>query len=140
MTIQYLLLANFKLYQKLLMQRLRETDLSSGQPKILDYLSEHDGANQREIAAACHLEPASLTSILNGMESKGIIERRRANGDRRSYYVFMTDNGMKLCRQVENAFAQLESEMISGMPGITREELTAILTELHDCLERMALK
>ena len=138
MTIQYLMLANYKIYQKLLMQRLDETELSAGQPKILDYLSEHDGANKREIAMACHIEPASLTSALNGMENKGLVERRRQDGNRRSYYVFMTEKGKEMCRRVEEAFAGLEEEMLAGMQGISREELTNILSDIHSSLERMA--
>ena len=27
--------------------------LTPGQPKVLDYLKEHDGASQKEIAGAC---------------------------------------------------------------------------------------
>lgn len=37
-----------------------------GQPKVLDYLKDHDGSSQKEIARACHIEPGSLTSILFG--------------------------------------------------------------------------
>ena len=37
-----------------------------GQPKVLDYLKDHDGSSRKEIARACHIEPGSLTSILFG--------------------------------------------------------------------------
>ncbi|MFR7668000.1 MAG: MarR family transcriptional regulator [Mediterraneibacter faecis] len=36
----------------------------------MDYLKDHDGANQKEIAAACHIEAGSLTSVLNRMEDR----------------------------------------------------------------------
>lgn len=56
--------------------KLKDTGLTLGQPKVLDYLQDHDGANQAEIARACHIEPASLTSVLNRMEEKALVERR----------------------------------------------------------------
>lgn len=68
------------LFQKSLAASVRDTGLTPGQPKILDYLINHDGAIQREIAVSCHIEPASLTTILNGMENKGYIERRTDGG------------------------------------------------------------
>ena len=68
------------LFQKSLAASVRDTGLTPGQPKILDYLINHDGAIQREIAVSCHIEPASLTAILNGMENKSCIERRTDGG------------------------------------------------------------
>ena len=108
MTFHYLLMAGHAIYLKQLMAELSHTGLTSGQPKVLDYLMEHDGANQKEIANACHIEAATLTSVLNGMEAKSLIERRRADGNRRSFYVFLTDGGKEMGRQVTEAFARLE--------------------------------
>ena len=62
-TLHYLLMTDHFLFQKTLFGKIKETGLSIGQPKVLDYLKEHDGTTQREIAAACQIEPASLTSL-----------------------------------------------------------------------------
>lgn len=50
LSFHYLLMANQAMVQKELLSRLTDTPLSLGQPKILDYLNEHNGANQKEIA------------------------------------------------------------------------------------------
>ena len=92
-TLHYLIMANQMLVQKALLELLKDTGLTIGQPKILDYLKEHDGSNQKEIAAACFLEAGSLTTILNRMEENGLIERRTLNGNRRSFHIFMTEEG-----------------------------------------------
>ena len=92
-TLHYLLMANQMLVQKALLERLKGTGLTIGQPKILDYLNEHDGSNQKEIAKACFLEAGSLTAILNKMEEKNLIERRILNGNRRSFHFFLTQEG-----------------------------------------------
>ena len=94
-SLHYLIMANQMLVQRGLLERLKETGLTIGQPKVLDYLKEHDGSNQKEIARACFLEAGSLTSILNRMEEKGLVERRMLNGNRRSFHVFLTENGKK---------------------------------------------
>lgn len=49
MTFHYLLMAGHAIYLKQLMAELYHTGLTPGQPKVLDYLMEHDGANQKEI-------------------------------------------------------------------------------------------
>ena len=94
-SLHYLLMSDHFLFQKSLVASVKDTGLTPGQPKILDYLINHDGAIQREIAVSCHIEPASLTAILNGMENKGYIERRTDGGNRRSYHVYLTPLGRK---------------------------------------------
>ena len=46
-TLHYLLLADHLTFQKVLMTRIKDTGLTPGQPKVLDYLRCHDGAVQK---------------------------------------------------------------------------------------------
>ena len=114
-SLHYLIMANQMLVQRGLLERLKETGLTIGQPKVLDYLKEHDGSNQKEIARACFLEAGSLTSILNRMEEKGLVERRMLNGNRRSFHVFLTENGKKNQELVEEMFAEIEKDALDGI-------------------------
>lgn len=91
-SFHYLSMANHMMVQKKLMEQLKDTGLTLGQPKVLDYLKDHDGASQKEIAAGCLIEAGSLTSILNRMEEKGLIERKMLNGNRRTFHIFMTES------------------------------------------------
>lgn len=95
-TLHYLLMADHLMVQKALIASVKDTGLTPGQPKILDYLLHHDGAIQKDIAIFCHIEPASLTVILNGMESKGYIERKTVGNDRRSLHVYLTETGKSM--------------------------------------------
>ena len=51
-SLHYLLLYNHAVFQKQIMQHLSGSGLTLGQPKVLDYLLEHDGCIQKELAAA----------------------------------------------------------------------------------------
>ena len=93
-TLHYLLMSDHFMIQKALVSSVKDTGLTPGQPKILDYLLHHDGAIQKEIAMFCHIEPASLTTILNGMEKKGYIERKSVENNRRSLHVYLTKTGI----------------------------------------------
>ena len=55
-SFHYLLMANQAVFHKKLLSNLKNTCLTLGQPKILDYLKDHDGASQKEIAAASILK------------------------------------------------------------------------------------
>lgn len=133
-TFHYLLMANHMMLQKDLLTSLKNTELSLGQPKVLDYLKDHNGAGQKEIASACHIEPASLTSILNRMEKQEIIHRKNLNGNRRSLYVFLTPKGEKLSHIVSDSFETLESEIFENIPDA---EKTAFMNTFAKIYENM---
>ena len=106
-TLHYLLMVNHLAFQKALLVGIKDTNLTAGQPKVLDYLRDHDGAVQKEIAAACHIEPATLTSILLGMENKNLIIRKMHGNNRRSLYVYLTKQGKELAEHVESEFCKI---------------------------------
>ena len=118
-SFHYMSMINHMTVQKKLMEQLKDTGLTLGQPKVLDYLKDHDGASQKEIAAGCLIEAGSLTSILNRMEEKGLIERKMLNGNRRTFHIFMTESGKKNQKLVEEAFKKIEK---TALNGISEEE------------------
>ena len=118
-SFHYLSMINHMTVQKKLMEQLKDTGLTLGQPKVLDYLKDHDGVSQKEIAAGCLIEAGSLTSILNRMEEKDLIERKILNGNRRTFHIFMTESGKKNQKLVEKAFKKIEK---TALNGISEEE------------------
>lgn len=134
-SFHYLSMANHMMIQKKLMEQLKDTGLTLGQPKVLDYLKEHDGASQREIAAGCLIEAGSLTSILNRMEEKGLIERKMLNGNRRTFHIFMTESGKKNQKLIEEAFAQIEK---TALHNISEEEQIVFMQIFHRICRNLA--
>ena len=118
-SFHYMSMINHMTVQKKLMEQLKDTGLTLGQPKVLDYLKDHDGVSQKEIAAGCLIEAGSLTSILNRMEEKGLIVRKMLNGNRRTFHIFMTESGRKNQKLVEEAFKKIEK---TALNGISEEE------------------
>ena len=130
-TFHYLLMANQAAFRREVFQRLKGSGLTSGQPKILDYLGDHDGASQKEIAKGCHIEPASLTTVLHGMEEKRLIQRRSLNGDRRTSHIFMTEKGSTLQKQVADAFALMEERAFAGIAPDERAAFLQTFAKLY---------
>ncbi len=118
-SFHYMSMINHMTVQKKLMEQLKDTGLTLGQPKVLDYLKDHDGVSQKEIAAGCLIEAGSLTSILNRMEEKDLIERKMLNGNRRTFHIFMTESGKKNQKLVEEALKKIEK---TALNGISEEE------------------
>ena len=123
-SFHYLTMANQMLIQKHLLERVKHAGLTLGQPKVLDFLKDHDGVSQKEIAAGCLIEAGSLTSILNRMEEKGLIERKILNGNRRTFHIFLTDQGKKGQKIVEEPFLAIED---AAFQDISEEEIASFM-------------
>lgn len=134
-TLHYLLMADHAMLQKTLFANIKNLELSLGQPKVLDFLKDHNGAVQKNIAKGCHIEPASLSTILAGMEKNGLITRQMSEGNRRNLYVYMTDKGKTICRQITEHFSEIEKKALSGFTQEETENILTYLTKIHKNLE-----
>lgn len=133
-SLHYLLMANHFMIQKALVTSVKDTGLTSGQPKVLDYLKDHNGAVQKDIAAGCHIEPASLTAILNGMETKGLIERRLCPDNHRFYNVYLTETGRLYVGRLESEFDTIESYALQNFSEADKEQLIEYLSRIYNTM------
>ena len=131
-SLHHLLMTNHTAFRKRIFSALKNEGLTSGQPKVLEYLSEHNGAMQKDIAAACRIEPATMTSLLCGMEKKGLITRSAP--DRRSLSVYLSDKGKALVPLIEQEFARIESVATNGFSDDEREMLVSLLSRMRENL------
>ena len=119
---------------KQLMKGLEDTGLSTGQPKVLAYLKSHEGNCQKEIAQVCQMEPSSLTVLLNRMEKQGMIERRYQGGNRKTRYIYLTEHGRTLARQVVERFYEVERRAFAGISEEDKEAFFRVCAEITENL------
>lgn len=136
-SFHYYLLANQAMVQRELLEELKSTELTLGQPKILDYLGEHDGSNQTQIAEACHIKGASLTVILNRMEEHQMVERRTREGNRRTYYVYLTPYGAELAQKIRQSFAGIEKKAFAGISPEEQDMFMRLFRTVYDNLKNI---
>lgn len=114
--------------QKSIVQNIKtKTDLRPGEPKILEFLAEHEPCEQKEIAEGCNLDSASVTGILRRMETRDLIKREFKNGNRRSLYVSMTEYGKEMSEKVENTFSFVDGLAVKNLSKDEIDEFIRLL-------------
>lgn len=136
-TLHYLLMANHLAIQKILFEVIKDTELTHGQPKVLDFLKNYNGAVQKEIAEACHIDPATITSVLSGMEKNNLIIRKKKDGNRRNIYVYLTEKGKEHTEYVEEVFSTIEKKALDGFKTEEKELLNELLTRIYENINKM---
>lgn len=127
-SLHYLLMKTHTTFSRRVVTRAqRELGLSPGQPKVLDFLIDHPGCDQKTIAAHCEIEQATLGSILLRMEEKGLIQRQHPPGNRRSLLVDLTDQGQAAAQAMAEIFQTEEAAATSRLTPEQLAELKALL-------------
>src|ERR1700730_380070 len=74
-----------------------ECGFSLGWLEVLYQLGSASTRRMRmhELAAACHTSKSGLTRLVDRIEAGGLVRRTAIPGDRRSFYVVMTEEGTR---------------------------------------------
>jgi DNA-binding MarR family transcriptional regulator len=88
---------------------LAERPLTPAQLVVLRRLRAADGQPMRDLAPRAGLDPTSLNWLVDQLEEKGFVERRRDDADRRLVRVWLTDEGRALVGELAPEIARWEA-------------------------------
>lgn len=117
--LHYLLLVGHQHAHRRIMGTVCNGRLQPGQPKILDFLTTHQGCTQKEIGEGCVLDKSSVTGLLLRMEEAGLVRRESCSQDRRVVRIYLTERGMEEARWVQEVFDRVDA---IGWGDIPQEE------------------
>ena len=109
---------------------IRARELSHEQGFALGYLVQNPGAIQRDIAQITRTSAASVSSLLQGLERRGLVERRTEGGNERSKRVYATPVGAELVSGFDAAMAAADETILAPLDRAERATLDALLTKI----------
>ena len=113
---------------------MEEIGLYRGQPPMLHMLWKGEGCTQSDLAAHLHVQPATITKMLQRMEHAGFIERRPDPEDQRVSRVYLTAAGRNIEDAVRQRERQAGEELLMGFSPEEQQVLVQFLTRLRDNL------
>ena len=96
---------------KYIQQHLQTLDLTKPQMDILFILHKHKDhcITLKELQDQLQLSYPTLTGLVHRLESKGYVERRINEKDKRIHYIVETEEAKKIHHQIRHVFQDLES-------------------------------
>lgn len=114
--------------------------LSSGQPKILTYLSHHNNCMQKDIADALDIEPATVSQILNNMSQAGLINKSAPAERKRAECISITEKGQKLFKKWQQLCGNIEKISLKGFSVNETEQFIDFLCRMYKNLTGKAIE
>lgn len=134
-SLHYLLMKTHTMVQRDISAQAQKLGLSPGQPKVLDYLRNYEGSDQKTIAAYCEIEQATVGRILIRMEDAGLIDRRQKPGNRRSWYIYLTEKGRAAAEDLQAIFEQADRRAARALSTQEQAQLKGLLQTICESMQ-----
>ncbi|QZQ55067.1 MarR family transcriptional regulator [Curtobacterium sp. TC1] len=109
---------------------VRDRDLTREQSFVLGYLQQNPGAIQRDIAEITRTSAASVSSLLQGLERRGLVERRPDATNGRTKTVHATPAGTDLIAGFTDAMVALDDTLLAPLDPDERATLQRLLQKV----------
>jgi len=103
-------------------------DLTQKQTATLWLINGNPGVAQVSVAAALGMDRATMMSVVDRLEERSLVIRKRSTTDRRRQALYLTPGGQRALRKVKARIARHEERFKSRF---TPQELEALLSALQ---------
>ncbi len=122
--------AQLAVFQRFLAE-FEDLDLRPAEYSVLVLIDDNPGRKQSEIAEVLGIKRANFVPLINGLEDRGLTERRLTAGDRRANALHLTTRGrafLSKARATQDAF---EADCVKRLGGpAERDRLLELLDRL----------
>lgn len=99
---------------------------------VLAMIAQNPGQKQTTIAEKLGIKRANFVFLMDGIESRGLAERRKEKNDRRSHSLHLTKEGERFIEQMAELWKEHENRIISRLGG--RDNLDRLILLLDQLL------
>jgi DNA-binding MarR family transcriptional regulator len=113
-------------------QRIAPLGLVPAESGILHHISRSPGINQQVLAERLGVLPSRMVAWIDGLQTRGIVERRRDVEDRRAYTLHLTAAGTKTLEALREASLAHEEALLSGLDEKERAKLLVLCRKMAE--------
>ncbi|MGO4728879.1 MarR family winged helix-turn-helix transcriptional regulator [Paenibacillus sp. 2KB_22] len=117
-------------------ESIKELGLTSQQGKVIDYIyaNQNNHIIQKDIADRFHLRGASVTSMLQGLEQKGFIERKISVNNERQKNIYVLPKAVELIEEFNNSFQKVEDKIAQTLNDEEKQILKKLLIKINESI------
>lgn len=110
-------------------------DISVTQCYALEGLVRNGPLTMNQLASHLYLDKSTVSRVVNTMERKALIARRRHSDDGRAVILEATDEGRRLCELIRRDLEEREKRLIADFEPETRAAMIELIGRLVKAAE-----
>ena len=111
-------------------ERLAPLGLQNRHFGLLTHLAAGDGQTQQQLADAMGIHRNVMVGLVDDLEDRGLVQRRRHPADRRAHALHLTPAARDLLSQAQRAADEHDAELLAGLDGTDQATLIALLQRI----------
>jgi DNA-binding MarR family transcriptional regulator len=111
-------------------ERAARLELTRPQAGLLRLMGRTPGQSQRALAEQLGTPPSRLVALVDDLENRGLVERRRSAEDRRHHELHLTAAGEETLRRLGAVAAEHEAAVTESLTPAERRTLNELLERL----------
>ena len=115
---------------------LKDLELTATQAWVLSALMEKEGVIQGDLAQTLGIRAVTLGGLVDRMESKGWIERKPDEKDRRAKRIWLTPSGRKLEKLINKCLKDVHDVAIGDLPRESVDQLQETISTIRENLKQ----
>lgn len=112
----------------------KEAGVTGPQLLVLQELARVKGITAKEVATEVNLSQATVTNILDRLESRGVVERVRSEKDKRRVSLFLTEEGKSILINAPQAIEDTFIQRFSALQEWEQLQLMSSVERIADML------
>jgi DNA-binding MarR family transcriptional regulator len=112
--------------------RVAELELDPAQTGVLHLIAREPGRSQQALADRLGVAPSRVVALVDGLETRGLLERRRSTTDRRTYELHLTGEGQVLLQRLRAVAKAHEDDVTTALSAGERLLLVELLQRIAD--------
>ena len=114
-------------------KRIADLDLTPAQAGLLRLVAWQPGQSQQELARQLRTPPSRLVLLVDHLERRGLIERRRNPDNRRHHALYLTAAGGQFLKAKLGPIAIAhEDDICAALTAAEREQLRGLLARIAE--------
>ena len=97
---------------------------------LLMHLARENGQSQQQLADLLGIHRNVMVGLVDDLENRGLVERRRHPSDRRAHAIHLTAAAFDLLNEANRLADEQEAELFSGMSADDRARVIGLLKRL----------
>ncbi|MBC9247483.1 winged helix-turn-helix transcriptional regulator [Paracoccus sp. 11-3] len=107
-------------------------DLTPVQYGALASLRDHPGIDQTTLAGLIAHDQVTIGGVVSRLESRGYVQRRVRDDDRRARSLTLTERGESLLQTIQPAIRATQEQITNGLDEAERAEFIRLMRKLTD--------